>query len=481
MKQKETSIKTKLDEGSIRNRIWRDFILFIVIILTSIWLMQNVFLNTFYSKMKIREINRIGDYITNEFRRGSNVKAIVTSDVVDITMNISISDSEGNIIYPVDWFGQFYNRTYDKEFIKRIQNDLKKNPNASIIYENALGDYMYDYNIYASYLGQNEFGTDLYLTVMSPIGPIDSTAQIMRQQFPFIIGIGFIIAMIFSYFISERLSKPIVEMNNKATEFSKGNYDVKFPHSGVYELDELSDTLEESAKELSRMEEMRASIVANVSHDLKTPLTVIKSYSEMIKDITGNNEEMRNENLDTIISEADRLTEMVNSILDVSKLEMQMDDIKKERVSLEEISKELIDRFRIFETTEDIKFEIEKNSDGIIYADKELISQAIYNLASNALTFIGEDKKIIFKIDETDEKIKYSVIDHGIGMDPKTKEKIWERYYTKKDNHIRNVVGTGLGLHIVRVIFQKHGYEYGVISELGEGSEFYFIADKYGQ
>lgn len=226
------------------------------------------------------------------------------------------------------------------------------------------------------------------------------------------------------------------------------------------------------------MEEMRVSIVANVSHDLKTPLTVIKSYSEMIKDISGENKEMRDGHLDIIISEADRLTEMVNSILDVSKLEMQMDELNLEEISLRELTENLIQKLDVLRAKQNYEFVIEGNSEGLINGDQSMIYQVLYNFASNAVSFVGPDKKIIFEIQEDDKEVTYSIIDHGRGIPESEKEKIWERYYTDHHNHIRNVVGTGIGLHIVRVILEKHKFKYGVDSELGKGSRFYFVAPK---
>ncbi|NLD18503.1 MAG: HAMP domain-containing histidine kinase, partial [Tissierellia bacterium] len=284
--------------------------------------------------------------------------------------------------------------------------------------------------------------------------------------------------MIVSYFVSQKLSEPILELNEIAKELATGKYDINFPTSGVYEVDELSKTLNYATKELSKMDEMRVSIVANVSHDLKTPLTVIKSYSEMIKDISGGNKEMRDNHLDIIISEADRLTEMVNSILDISKLEMQMDDLKMEELSLRELTENLIYRLDILRTRQNYEFIIEGNSEGVINGDRSMMNQVLYNFASNAVSFVGPDKKIIFRIEEDDENITYSIIDHGRGIPDSEKEKIWERYYTDHHNHVRNVVGTGIGLHIVRVILQKHNFKFGVDSELGKGSRFYFIAPK---
>lgn len=439
--------------------------------------MQNVFLAAFYKNMKIAEIEETGKFITNEYLQQKTITSIIRSKTLDNSTRIQIVDGDGNVIYPNDWMGIFYSTSYNKKIINSILAGIPKVEGSSDLYDLKTYDDDYQSFIYASYLGE-ERGSDLYLMIVSVVEPIDSTVLIMRRQFPYIIGIVFVLGMIVSYFVSQKLSEPILELNETAKELAIGKYDINFPSSGVYEVDQLSNTLNYATKELSKMEEMRVSIVANVSHDLKTPLTVIKSYSEMIKDISGENKEMRDGHLDIIISEADRLTEMVNSILDVSKLEMQMDELNLEEISLRELTENLIQKLDVLRAKQNYEFVIEGNSEGLINGDQSMIYQVLYNFASNAVSFVGSDKKIIFEIQEDDKEVTYSIIDHGRGIPESEKEKIWERYYTDHHNHIRNVVGTGIGLHIVRVILEKHKFKYGVDSELGKGSRFYFVAPK---
>lgn len=464
--------------GSILNRLWKYFAFYIIIILLIIWLMQNVFLTAFYKNMKIADIEETGRQITSEYLKDESIEQTIRTKSVDNSTRIQVVDGDGNVIYPNDWMGIFYSTSYNREIISSILTEIPKVEGSNKLLEFKILDDDYQSYIYTSYLGNGEYGSDLYLMIVSMVEPIDSTISIMRRQFPYIIGIVLAIGMIVSYFIAKKLSKPVHDLNESAKELAHGNYETSFPTSGVYEIDQLSETLNYATKELSKMEEMRVSIVANVSHDLKTPLTVIKSYSEMIKDITGENKEMRDQNLDIIISEADRLTEMVNSILDVSKLEMHMDELNKQEMSLRDQTEDLINRLEVLRTQQNIDFEIEGDSEGWIFADPTMMNQVLYNFTSNAVSFIGTDRKIIFRIEEDSDNVIFSVIDHGRGIKEEDKEKIWERYYTDRKNHIRNVVGTGLGLHIVRVILSKHGFKYGVESEVGKGARFYFIAPK---
>ena len=479
IQQTKKKEKNNKELESIRIRTWKFFGLCIIVILVVIWLLQNVFLNSFYTNMRLKEIEEMGQTLTKEYIKGTSIEELITNSSFDSSVRIQIIDDDGNVVFPRDWLGIFYATTYNQELIDFMLADLNSEVGRGGIYNKAKNDVKNQTVFYMSYLGKsNDQKTNLYLMIVALLKPIDSTMTIMRKQFPFIIAVAMIVGTLVSFFISKILSEPVKELTDSAKILATGNYNVVFPKSNLSEINQLSETLNYATGELQKMDRMRVSIVANVSHDLKTPLTVIKSYAEMIKDITGNDKEKRDENLDTIINEADRLTEMVNSILDVSKIEMEMDDLKPERFSLKNLTEEIISRFEVLTSKYHYSFEIKENSDGFITADKSLIDQVIYNFASNAITFAGDDLKIIFEIDENEDRIKYSVTDHGRGIKPEAQEKIWERYYTDHQNHVRNVVGTGLGLHIVKVILKKHGYKYGVDSEVGKGSSFYFIVEK---
>ena len=230
--------------------------------------------------------------------------------------------------------------------------------------------------------------------------------------------------------------------------------------------------------ELTKTIEMRKDLVANVSHDLKTPLTVIKSYGEMIRDISGPNETLRNKHLETIISETDKLTALVNDLLDLSKIESNLEEIKKENFDLKEAANEVLDRFKINQNYSDYTFETDFSGDTRILADRSKINRVIYNLINNAINYSPVNKNIKIIVSGDEDKTEFHCIDKGIGISEDDVKGIWDRFYRVRDNHTRPEIGTGLGLYIVKTIMELHGFEYGVNSKLGEGSDFYFIAQK---
>ena len=218
--------------------------------------------------------------------------------------------------------------------------------------------------------------------------------------------------------------------------------------------------------------------MANVSHDLKTPLTMIKAYAEMIRDITLDNKEKTKENLNVIIDETDRLNILVNDILELSKLQNNQDNLNIEKFDIVELINDILKRYQIIKETENYNLVLESPSSIIVKADKKRISQVIYNLINNAINYTGDDLTVTIRITENAKDCKIEIIDTGKGIDEKDLTNIWNRYYKKEKNHKRNVVGTGLGLSIVKNILEQHHFKYGVNSIKDKGTTFYFQVKK---
>ena len=175
---------------------------------------------------------------------------------------------------------------------------------------------------------------------------------------------------------------------------SKGEYDVVFDtNETIDELNELSNTLENTCNELAKTDELRKELLANVSHDLKTPLTMIKAYAEMIRDITYKNKEKRNENLNTIIDEVDRLTYLVNDILDFSKMQSEVITLNYTEFDLNLIINNVINKFKSLNKYNNYNFIYTGKNKIIVEADKKRIEQVIYNLLSNAINYSKSQRR----------------------------------------------------------------------------------------
>ena len=307
---------------------------------------------------------------------------------------------------------------------------------------------------------------------------INKTSLTVKSQLTYITVVVIILAILISLFLSNRVSKPITNITAKATKVAEGDYNVKFEHGGIKEVDELADTLNYLEKEVSKTDEYRRDLVANVSHDLKTPLTMIKAYAEMVRDLTYKDEKKRTENLNVIINEVDRLNNLVGDILDISKLEANKDVLNLETFDLEKLVKDIIKRYQFVVDLEDYSIILESPKKVMIKADKLKIDQAIYNLINNAINYTGKDKKVFVTITENEKDYLVEVKDTGAVIEKDKLKDIWDRYYKNEKNHQRNKVGTGLGLSIVKKIFELHKVEYGVTSDKEKGTIFYFKVKK---
>ena len=235
----------------------------------------------------------------------------------------------------------------------------------------------------------------------------------------------------------------------------------------------LADTLTYAEKELSRVDTMQRDLIANVSHDLRTPLTMLKAYAEMIRDLSGDNPVKRNEHLEIIINETDRLSAMVNDILDLSKLESGRQKLEPTSFGIRGKLSEIIDRFKGVSERMGYNIHFTPDEERTVCCDVVKIEQVIYNLINNAINYTGDDKQVYVRQINQPDGVLIEVEDTGDGIEEEKIKLIFDKYY-RSENHKREVVGTGLGLSIVKAVLKLHGYDYGVRSTLGKGSVFWF-------
>lgn len=469
--------RIRIDTNSILFKLWKYFVSFAALILICLWIFQTVFLSSFYETMKIHEVTKVGNELRNDYT-SPDFESKISNYANTKGLEIKVLDETGAWVYPLRLFDEFIERPrMIRENFDNFFGSLKRENRTYKIYTVRYEDLKDPSIVYAGFLGNTD-GEDYYLYINSVLKPVDATVDVIKRILVIISIISLGLALIVAYFVSKRLSGPLVRMSNTAKQLAAGDYDVKFKKGEYTEIDDLSNTLNYAKSELTKTIEMRKDLVANVSHDLKTPLTVIKSYGEMIRDISGPNEELRNGHLETIISEADNLTNLVNDLLDLSKIESNLEEAKKEKFDLAEVVYEVVERFKINKSCSEYDFNIVVNGDTHIMADKSKIRQVVYNLINNAVNYSPKNKVITLKIDGDDKKTEFHCIDKGIGIKEEDIDGIWERFYRVRNNHTRPEIGTGLGLYIVKTILEMHGFEYGVNSKIGEGSDFYFIATK---
>jgi len=198
---------------------------------------------------------------------------------------------------------------------------------------------------------------------------------------------------------------------------------------------------------------------------------MIKGYAEVMKDIPG---EMNEENLQAIIDESTRLSNLVSDLLDISKLQSGAVPIDKKVFSLTDCTKDVLTRFAGVSQQQGYRMDFECTENAYVFADKARIEQVLYNLISNAVNYSGDKKTILVRQTVYNNTVRTDIIDSGQGIEPDKLKNIWDRYYRADKNHQRAVVGTGLGLSIVKEILDLHEAHFGVTSQRGIGSVFWF-------
>ncbi len=321
-------------------------------------------------------------------------------------------------------------------------------------------------------LCEDSKGNDYMILLNSSLEPMTPLVHTLQRQFLWIFVILLLISLAFVIPMSRRIVRPLVQMNDAAKQLAGGNYDADFGvDCGYKETKELAETLTYAAQALSTSDRMQKELTANISHDLRTPLTMIRGYAEVMRDIP---EENTPENLQILIDETEHLTELVNDLMDLSKIQSGVRTPIMEFFDLTSVIREVMSRYEAFTKAQGYQISLEADRNVPVFADRNMILQAIYNLINNAINYTGEDLRVTVRQTVADDHVRISVQDTGEGISEDQIQLIWERYYKVDKVHRSARVGTGLGLSIVKGVLDVHNAKYGVESRRGEGSVFWF-------
>lgn len=454
-----------MKKSKLKNKVWFYLLIFAVVIICGIWFLQILSLDLYYEISKKSEIKDIANTVSKTYTSGDYAEELnklsFDKDVcIEITQNNSITYSTDSATR-----GCLINSREINEYKLKFMLSEKKSITYRVIHPNFKNKTL----IYGVKI---EDGT--YAFISTSLEPVGSTVSVLKKQLLQVMIIVLILSFLIGNVISKKISKPMEKINKASKEISKGNYDVVFDtKTDITEIKELEESLNEMAIELSKTETLRRELMANVSHDLKTPLTLIKANAEMVKDLTYKNKDKREKNLNTIIEEVDRLNLLVEDILDLSKIQSKSVELNIEKFNLNELIKEIINKFEILCEKDGYVISYE-GFDIYIKADKKKMQQTIYNLINNAINYTGEDKKVYVKLFKINDIVRVEIIDTGEGIDEKDIKYIWDKYYKVDKKYKRVTYGTGLGLSIVKDILKLHGFNYGVESKKGSGTKFYF-------
>lgn len=457
--------------------VWIYFVLFAIVILVVLWLGQYVFLYNYYKSAKVSNISREANRIIQAY--GTEEQGHINRTVAyENSMCIVITDSDGNPITSENNLGS-YSKLYDdiehnySMYIFKLKSALEKqNDNCyTVTFDN--DDLHVKEMIYCAKVYTDDSSEQAYLFIESTIEPIDSTVKIIREQLMFISIILFELAIIVGTLAAMRLSRPIVSITKTAKQFGEGDFDVEFKGKGYKEAEKLAEVLNDAKNEIRKVSDLRKDLIANISHDLRTPLTMVKAYAEMIRDLSGDNPVKRAEHVQVIIDEADRLSNLVNNLLELSKLESGNMELNRRKFSIVDKINDCMTRYQLVIEQNGYDMKYEPDEDRQIDADPDKLDQVIYNFINNAINYTGDNKVIRIKQINSEKAVRIEVSDNGKGIAKDLLPKVFDRYY--RDAKVkRDVVGTGLGLAICKEILKCHDFPFGVRSEEGKGTTFWF-------
>lgn len=464
--------------NSLNFKTWSYFMLFSLSILLVLLFSQIFLMEPFYKatlKKDIISLNRnIYDIMISDMEedvKSSEINKVTASKNACILIyNATTTDSKSS-----DALGESGCALYSQGSVNpTIMENLERQRSNSYYND----DYVIDYtNQRAMIYGEKYIinNNRYYIISNFALQSMDSIIRSTQNQFLIIGIIVLFLSILISLIFSNLLTRPILNIKNEASKLAQGNYDVSFDKSYINEVDELGETLEVAAAELQNIDSTRKELLANVSHDLKTPLTMIKAYAEMIKDISGSNKRKRNEHLDIIINETDNLNVLVSDMLNMSKLQAHVMKMDMKPFDLSTNIVETAAKFNTIANKEGVEIVVNCEPELVTIGDKNKINEVIYNFISNALKHYGDDKKIYVNGYLADhDTIRVEVIDHGPGIDDKTLPYIWDRYYKNDRKYQRAASGSGLGLAISKAILEEHHSNFGVETKVNEGSKFFF-------
>lgn len=453
-------------KSSIQVKALGYLITFNLVILILLWICEIAIFDIYYEKSQIETMNNTVDLIKET--DPDNMNNLLQEIVYNKDICIAVTDEENYIAT--------YNAKMNGCGLATNNSKVKELMYSFVKSNEAVNSFKFvneEKKVEALLYGV-KYDESSYIFLYSNLEDISNVTLLIKRQIMYISIIGILIAIIISVFLANKITDPITKITKKAKKFGRGDYNVTFDESGITEIDELAETLTQAKNELAKTDELRRDLMANVSHDLKTPLTMIKAYAEMIRDISHKDKKKMEEHLNIIGDETDRLTVLVNDILVLSKMQSNADELKIETFDLCNEIRSIIKRYEIVKETEQYKLEVDMPEQALVRADKKKIEQVIYNLINNAINYTGDDKKVTVKVTKHKKHFLVEIIDTGKGIKKEEIPYIWDKYYKNDKKHQRNVISTGLGLSIVKQILELHNFEYGVDSTPKKGSNFYF-------
>ena len=337
----------------------------------------------------------------------------------------------------------------------------------------------------------------------TPLSSISESTMLSNRFLAYVGIFAVLIGGIVVYFVAGRLTGPINQLSSLSEKMSQLDFDARYePEKGEYteigvlgknmntlsmrlretigELKSVNNQLQKDIEEKTRIDEMRKEFIANVSHELKTPIALIQGYAEGLQEGMGEDKESRDYYCDVIVDEAGKMNKMVKQLLTLSSLESGSDRTVMERFDLTELIQGVINSARIMVQQAEAEVKFECSGPVWVWADEFKIEEVVTNYLSNAIHHAGGEKKIVIRITRDGDKVRVSVFNTGTPIPEEALPNLWTKFYKVDKARTREYGGTGIGLSIVKAIMDAHHESCGV-ENWENGVEFWFTLDGSSQ
>ncbi len=481
------AINLKKKPKSFKNKLLIYFMLFAAVIFSVLWLLQTVFLQSFYNRMLIDNTKKAAQSI-RENSECENITSIIDSVSWDNSVLVFVTDENGKVLYFSDEFKGAGQKNHNVANLNGEHNDngiKNKHVNGFRNLPEEYGEFLerltdsgedtIEYSndniyVYGTYIDYYNSESKAILYVSTTLDPVGSAVTIIRFQLVWVTALSLIVGFVFAWFIAKSFGKPVAQLSEKANRLGEQDYPESFEKGFCSELDELSKKLDSTSEKLIETRAFQTELLANVSHDLRTPLTMIKGYAEIIADTSWDDEEQCRADVAVIVRETDRLTSLVNEILEYSELKTGEVPHEFVRVDLSALTKKVCKSFEELYKGKEENIETNIQDSVFVNGISGRLERAVYNLIDNAFRYTDNSRTVTVRLSATDTAVKIEVTDYGSGIPETEIEHIWDRYYTFRQRKGKGV--SGLGLAIVKQTVEMHGGKCYAESTLGKGSTF---------
>lgn len=465
----------------LRSKIWAWLMALVMVIIVLLWLFQVVFLENFYYKVHFNLIEEkimtvASQLETSNLLNATELSGALSSDQLDALesltevsgLGVILINNDGIILYQESLvFEQMFKRSLAAQLESALLGETQIESISHMRFDT---EYWVMTHPIKDTIG-NVIGA---IAVTAPIEAVSETVGIIKQQLIWITGIIFVLASVVAFLIARELSRPLLKLEKATQQIAEGQFEIETGIIRRDEIGQLARNIEEMGHSLGQIDQLRRDLIGNLSHELRTPLSVIKGYSETMIDVTGDDPVKRNKQLNLIIEETNRLTDMIQDIMDLSRLQSGQMALDCDAFDLVEVMQQIKLKFEIF-----TGIELETDTEmAIVSADRSKIIQVLTNLTSNAIHHsqaVGENAtKVVMKLISNDRSYRVEIIDFGKGIPLEEQSKIWDRFYQIESREDGKPSGSGVGLAIVKGILEAHQFNYGVDSIPNRETHFWF-------